>query len=129
MRMPLICRIICARGDRLVLNDTRVIPARLTGTRRRTGTNGDTRARVEATLLEACADGTWEALLKPLKKVHEGEVIEFSNDLSAAVVGRGRNDRPSRLQSQGARLRCRAGRGGRHAAAALHREQAPCRRA
>ncbi len=76
-------------GDRLVLNDTRVIPARLTGTRRRAGTNGETRAKVEATLLEPCADGTWEALLKPLKRVREGEVIEFSNDLSAAVVGRG----------------------------------------
>ena len=76
-------------GDRLVLNDTRVIPARLTGTRRRTGANDETRARVEATLLEPCADGTWEALLKPLKRVREGEVIEFSNDLSAVVEGRG----------------------------------------
>lgn len=75
-------------GDRLVLNDTRVIPARLTGTRRRTGANGETQARVEATLLEPCADGTWEALLKPLKRVREGEVIEFSNDLSAVVQGK-----------------------------------------
>ena len=76
-------------GDRLVLNDTRVIPARLTGTRRRAGAYGETRARVEATLLEPCADGTWEALLKPLKRVREGEVVEFSNDLSAVVEGRG----------------------------------------
>ena len=76
-------------GDRLVLNDTRVIPARLTGTRRRTGETGETRARVEATLLEPCVDGTWEALLKPLKRVREGEVIEFSKYLSAVVEGRG----------------------------------------
>ena len=76
-------------GDRLVLNDTRVIPARLTGTRSRTSANGETRARVEATLLEPCADGTWEVLLKPLKRVREGEFIEFSNDLSAVVEGRG----------------------------------------
>lgn len=76
-------------GDRLVLNDTRVIPARLTGSRRRTGANGETRARVEVTLLEPCVDGTWEALLKPLKRVREGEVIEFSNDLAAVVERRG----------------------------------------
>lgn len=76
-------------GDRLVLNDTRVIPARLTGARLRTGTNGGTWARVEATLLEPCTDGTWEALLKPLKRVREGDVIEFSNVLSAVVEGRG----------------------------------------
>ena len=72
-------------GDRLVLNDTRVLPARLTGMRLRESAGGETRARVETTLLEPCADGTWEALLRPLKKVREGEVIEFSNDLSAVV--------------------------------------------
>ena len=72
-------------GDRLVLNDTRVLPARLTGMRLRESAGGETRARVETTLLEPCADGTWEALLRPLKKVRECEVIEFSNDLSAVV--------------------------------------------
>lgn len=71
-------------GDRLVLNDTRVIPARLTGIRRR----GETQARVEVTLLEPGADGTWSALLKPLKKVKDGETIVFSPDLSAVLEGR-----------------------------------------
>lgn len=75
-------------GDRLVLNDTRVIPARLTGLRRRTGEGGETEARIDATLLDPRADGTWTALLKPLKKVRDGEVLSFSEVLSAVVEGR-----------------------------------------
>ncbi|MEO1452740.1 MAG: tRNA preQ1(34) S-adenosylmethionine ribosyltransferase-isomerase QueA [Pseudomonadota bacterium] len=75
-------------GDRLVLNDTRVIPARLSGTRARDGAEGMTEARIEATLLEPLANGAWRALLKPLKKVRDGERIVFSSDLSATVTGR-----------------------------------------
>ncbi|MCU0854551.1 MAG: S-adenosylmethionine:tRNA ribosyltransferase-isomerase, partial [Rhodobacteraceae bacterium] len=75
-------------GDRLVLNDTKVIPARLSGTRARTGTEGTTEARIEATLLEPLASGEWRALLKPLKKVRDGEEIVFSPRLSATVAGR-----------------------------------------
>ncbi|MCV6593383.1 MAG: tRNA preQ1(34) S-adenosylmethionine ribosyltransferase-isomerase QueA [Silicimonas sp.] len=76
------------RGDRLVLNDTKVIPARLSGVRKRLSDAGETEARIEATLLEPRADGSWGALLKPLKKVRDGEVIRFSADLSAEVTGR-----------------------------------------
>jgi len=75
-------------GDRLVLNDTRVIPARLTGSRAREGEAGRTEARIEATLLEPLASGDWRALLKPLKKVRDGEEIVFSERLSATVTGR-----------------------------------------
>ncbi len=75
-------------GDLLVLNDTRVIPARLSGVRRRSGAQGDTEARIEVTLLEARADGTWSALAKPAKKVRDGEVIHFTDALSAHVAGR-----------------------------------------
>ncbi|MBV2361217.1 tRNA preQ1(34) S-adenosylmethionine ribosyltransferase-isomerase QueA [Thalassococcus sp. CAU 1522] len=75
-------------GDRLVLNDTKVIPARLTGTRTRRGTAGESAARIEATLLEPRADGTWTALVKPLKKVRDGEVIRFSDELEAVVEAR-----------------------------------------
>ncbi len=74
-------------GDRLVLNDTRVIPARLSGERPRSGAQGDTRARIEVTLLEPRADGTWAALLKPLKKIRTGETILFSAGLSATLEG------------------------------------------
>ncbi len=71
-------------GDRLVLNDTRVIPARLSGLRKR----GDAEARIEVTLLEPRADGTWSALLKPLRKVKDGEEITFPAGLSATMEGR-----------------------------------------
>ncbi|SMO36894.1 tRNA preQ1(34) S-adenosylmethionine ribosyltransferase-isomerase QueA [Ruegeria faecimaris] len=72
-------------GDRLVLNDTRVIPARLTGRRHRDSAQGPVSASIEATLLDPQADGTWAALIKPLKKVKTGEVIRFSDQLSAEL--------------------------------------------
>ncbi|WP_296763162.1 tRNA preQ1(34) S-adenosylmethionine ribosyltransferase-isomerase QueA [Sediminimonas sp.] len=75
-------------GDRLVLNDTRVIPARLSGLRRRSGAAGDTAARIEVTLLEPTAQGRWQALLKPLKKVRDGEVITFDEGFCATVTSR-----------------------------------------
>lgn len=78
---------IFRRGDRLVLNNTRVIPARLFGTR----TRGDAVARVEITLLEPAAEG-WRALAKPLRKVKEGEVIRFSDHLSATVAEKSDTD-------------------------------------
>ncbi|WP_339114499.1 tRNA preQ1(34) S-adenosylmethionine ribosyltransferase-isomerase QueA [Thioclava sp. GXIMD2076] len=74
------------KGDRLVLNNTKVIPARLSGTRTRQSAQGEVTANVKVTLLEPRADGAWEALAKPLRKVKEGEVIRFSADLSAEVV-------------------------------------------
>ena len=74
-------------GDRLVLNNTKVIPARLFGTRAR----GETVARVEVTLLEPAAQG-WRALAKPLRKVAVGEVIVFSGQLSATVLSKGDGD-------------------------------------
>ena len=78
-------------GDRLVLNNTRVIPARLAGTRRRASAQGEVSARVEVTLLEPRATG-WRALAKPLRKLAQGETIRFSPDLSAEVVARGAED-------------------------------------
>ncbi len=74
-------------GDLLVLNDTKVIPARLFGTRARRSAQGDTTARIEVTLLEPRSDGTWAALVKPLKKVKQGEVVRFSDALSATLTG------------------------------------------
>ncbi len=75
-------------GDRLVLNDTRVLPARLTGTRRRLGAQGESRARIEVTLLEPAPDGHWRALVRPLKKLREGEELRFSGALSARLLRR-----------------------------------------
>jgi len=72
-------------GDRLVLNNTKVIPARLSGTRRRMTGQGEVTAKVEITLLEPQATGEWTALAKPLRKLKEGETIRFSDALSAEV--------------------------------------------
>lgn len=83
-------------GDRLVLNDTRVIPARLAGTRRRATADGGLRAgeaRIEATLLEALPGGEWDALVRPLRKLREGEVVRFSDRLSATLVAKGAGGR------------------------------------
>ena len=88
-------------GDRLVLNDTRVIPARLTGMRRREGPTGETAARIEVTLLAPQADGTWTALLKPLKKVADGERIEFAPTLSAICEGRSDGQARLRFDAEG----------------------------
>lgn len=71
-------------GDLLVLNDTKVIPARLTGTRTRQTPQGDATARIEITLLEPAAEG-WKALAKPLRKLKPGETIHFGDALSAEV--------------------------------------------
>ncbi|WP_425052526.1 tRNA preQ1(34) S-adenosylmethionine ribosyltransferase-isomerase QueA [Psychromarinibacter sp. S121] len=76
-------------GDRLVLNDTKVIPARLFGARTRETGQGPATAKIEATLVEPTPSGTWQALIKPLRKVAEGEEITFSDTLSARLVTKG----------------------------------------
>jgi len=77
---------ILGPGDRLILNNTRVIPARLTGHRSRATGQGLSTAKIEVTLLEPQPDGTWAALVKPLRKLAEGETITFSDGLSARVA-------------------------------------------
>ncbi|MEE0807738.1 MAG: tRNA preQ1(34) S-adenosylmethionine ribosyltransferase-isomerase QueA, partial [Acutalibacteraceae bacterium] len=67
-------------GDCLVLNDTRVLPARLYGTREDTG------AVVEFVLLKQRDILTWEALAGPGKKAKVGHRFVFSDDLSCEVV-------------------------------------------
>ncbi len=74
--------------DRLVLNNTRVIPARLSGRRRRRTQAGTAEAKVEVTLLEPVADGGWRALARPLRKLRAGEDVVFSDALSAQVTAR-----------------------------------------
>jgi S-adenosylmethionine:tRNA ribosyltransferase-isomerase len=88
-------------GDRLILNDTKVLPARLHGVRRRSGEAGETEARIDVTLLEPQADGTWTALVKPLKKVRDGEEIIFSSDLSARLEARAEGQASLRFNLSG----------------------------
>ncbi|SIS69045.1 tRNA preQ1(34) S-adenosylmethionine ribosyltransferase-isomerase QueA [Phaeovulum vinaykumarii] len=72
-------------GDLLVLNDTRVIPARLSGLRARQTPQGEVHARIEVTLMEPGTDGEWQALVKPLRKLRPGEEIVFAPGFSAEV--------------------------------------------
>jgi S-adenosylmethionine:tRNA ribosyltransferase-isomerase len=67
-------------GDCLVINETKVLPARLIGTRKDTGT------RVELLLLKRLENGCWETLAYPGKKARVGHIIEFGNGLLEAEV-------------------------------------------
>ena len=60
-------------GDTLVLNDTKVLPARLIGVKEDTG------AIIEVLLLKDIEGATWECLTKPAKRVHVGTVISFGD--------------------------------------------------
>jgi S-adenosylmethionine:tRNA ribosyltransferase-isomerase len=73
-------------GDRLVLNNTRVIPARLQGHRTRMTAQGEAVAKIEVTLTEPRPDGGWSALVRPLRKLKEGEEIAFRHGLVARVM-------------------------------------------
>lgn len=73
-------------GDRLVLNDTKVIPARLFGVRRRHTGQGLVEAGIEATLLNPDAAGDWHALVKPLRKLKPGEDVHFDAGLTARLI-------------------------------------------
>lgn len=75
-------------GDRLVLNDTKVIPARLSGWREREGAQGVSRAKMEVTLLSPTPEGDWTALIKPLKKLHEREVVVFDDAFRATLLAK-----------------------------------------
>ncbi len=76
-------------GDRLVLNNTKVIPARLFGVRKRHGASGGTgEAKIEVTLLEPTAGQGWRALIKPLRKVNDGEIITFGDGFFARLIGK-----------------------------------------
>ncbi len=73
-------------GDCLVLNNTRVFPARLHGRR-----NNATGAEVEVFLTRALdpEETTWKVLVKPGKRVRAGDTILFTEDLSAEVLTHG----------------------------------------
>ncbi|WP_416149207.1 tRNA preQ1(34) S-adenosylmethionine ribosyltransferase-isomerase QueA [Salipaludibacillus sp. HK11] len=60
-----------SEGDTLVLNNTKVIPARLFGVKKETG------AKIELLLLKEEGNHSWEALVKPAKRVKKGTVIDF----------------------------------------------------
>ncbi|GGE42812.1 S-adenosylmethionine:tRNA ribosyltransferase-isomerase [Pullulanibacillus camelliae] len=60
-------------GDSLVLNDTKVLPARLFGIK------SDTGAKVEVLLLKQLEEDEWECLVKPAKRINVGTTVDFGN--------------------------------------------------
>ena len=69
-------------GDCLVLNDTKVLPARLYGSKE------ETNAKIEVLLLKQEEGDVWETLVKPAKRIKEGSKIHFGDvKLSATCVG------------------------------------------
>lgn len=69
-------------GDTLVLNDTKVLPARLIGTKEETG------AVIEILLLKNIEGDKWECLTKPARRIKEGTVVTFGNgELKAKCYG------------------------------------------
>ena len=71
-------------GDALVVNVTKVIPARLLGVRHRDGAEG---AKTEITLIERLGPVDWKCFLKPAKRVKDDDIIRFG-DVEALVSGR-----------------------------------------
>ena len=74
-------------GDLLVLNDTRVIPARLFGRRAAGG------GRMELLLVERVSEREWDALVKPGKRAKPGTEIELASSLTAEVIDKGEDGR------------------------------------
>ena len=75
-------------GDVLVVNDTKVIPARLDGFR----TRGEVSARIQATLHKREGEDRWRAFVRPAKKVNIGERIRFGQASEGAVCELGALD-------------------------------------
>src|SRR5574344_208109 len=67
-------------NDVLVLNDTKVIPARLIGSKEETG------AVIEVLLLKDHGNNIWECLTKPAKRISVGRIVKFSDKLSAKCI-------------------------------------------
>src|SRR6185436_16217787 len=70
-------------GDALVVNDTKVIAARLTG--RRIGR--DTEPKIEATLTQRLDGSRWRALVRPAKKLATGDVVRFGEEGKVCFLG------------------------------------------
>ena len=70
-------------GDVLVLNDTKVMPARILGTKEDTG------AVIELLMLKETDKDVWEVLSKPAKRIKIGTIVKFSDKLKAECIGIG----------------------------------------
>jgi S-adenosylmethionine:tRNA ribosyltransferase-isomerase len=74
-------------GDVMVFNNTKVIPARLSGHRQRVGAPPPG-PRIEVTLHKCFGDTTWQVFARPGRKLREGDVISFADDFDAQVTAK-----------------------------------------
>jgi len=75
-------------GDLMVFNDTRVVPARLRGTRRQRLHGGGQVAKIEMTLHKRVSDDTWHAFARPARKLLKGDPVRFADDFACVVSGK-----------------------------------------
>lgn len=75
-------------GDLLVFNDTKVIPARLVGLRRRETAGEGGEVKMEATLMKRLSPDTWRTLAKPGKRLKPGDQVVFG-DLTGEIIAKG----------------------------------------
>lgn len=68
------------KGDLLVMNDSKVFPARIYGIKRETGVHA------EFLLLKQLSALTWEAIVRPGRRLKKGAVVDFSEELSAKII-------------------------------------------
>jgi S-adenosylmethionine:tRNA ribosyltransferase-isomerase len=74
---------LLAPGDQIVVNDTRVISAQLTGRR----ISRDTEPKIDATLIKRLDASRWQALVRPAKKLAPGDVVRFGNEGKVCLLG------------------------------------------
>ncbi|KIZ33872.1 MULTISPECIES: tRNA preQ1(34) S-adenosylmethionine ribosyltransferase-isomerase QueA [Rhodopseudomonas] len=70
-------------GDQLVVNDTKVIAAQLSGRR----ISRDTEPKIEATLIKRLDGARWQALVRPAKKLEPGDVVRFGHEGRVCLLG------------------------------------------
>jgi S-adenosylmethionine:tRNA ribosyltransferase-isomerase len=70
-------------GDKLVVNDTKVIAAQLKGRR----ISRETETKIEATLIKRIDGSRWQALARPAKKLSRGDVVRFGNEGKVCLLG------------------------------------------
>ncbi len=70
-------------GDCLVMNNSKVLPARLFGTKENTG------AKVEFLLIKRLEGDRWETMVRPGKRLKPGDIVAFSDDFKAEIIDYG----------------------------------------
>lgn len=73
------------KGDCLVLNNSKVLPARLFGEKESTG------VKVEFLLIKRIEGDTWETMVRPGRRLKKGDVVKFSDDFKAEIIDYGQD--------------------------------------